>query len=46
MFFRHLIGDGEVSESGLVTAPHKLPTLPCSLDDLGAFQQDFGHTVA
>lgn len=46
MFCRHLLRDGEVNESGLVTGLHKLPTLPCSLVDPRAFQQDFGQTVA
>lgn len=43
MFCGHLVGDGEVKEGGLVTAPPKLPILLCSLDYLGTFQQDFGH---
>ena len=41
-----LIGDGEMNESGLVTAPLKLPKLLCCSDDLWTFQQDFGHTAA
>lgn len=45
MFCGCLVGDGEMNESGLVTVSPKLSTLLCPLDDLGAFQQDFGHTA-
>lgn len=46
MFCGPLVGDREVNESGLGTAPPKLPVLLCSLDHRGPFQQDLGHTAA
>lgn len=46
MSYGHFLRDGEVNECGLVKALCKLPTLPGSLDDLGAFQANFGQTVA
>lgn len=46
MSYGHFLRDGEVNECGLVKALCKLPTLPGSLDNLGAFQANFGQTVA